>query len=300
MQREEDMSEKKLVIKGVEWRYATGGRGEQTLLLFHGAVGGAETMRALASALADEYRTITPTIADVRTLDEVCDALSAVLDREHVARAHLFGGSFGGMVAQSFLKRRWRQAGDIVLLGASLPDPAARVRERRTMRSIRLLPFCLTRAMLRLEASRQLSAPIPPDLAARVGEYRRQLADYFDRRLTKETLLARISLGVDFNGGEIYRPDGTDGWRGRVLIIESGDDRATTPDARARLRAAYPNTLVCALAGAGQLTPLLRPEELAELIKAFLKEDYKSPSDLESCPADILRDEPTHADEHRD
>ena len=47
------MTEKSLKIKGVEWRYITGGRGEQTLLLFHGAVGGAETMRWLAAAFED-------------------------------------------------------------------------------------------------------------------------------------------------------------------------------------------------------------------------------------------------------
>src|SRR5205085_11289555 len=79
----ENMTEKKLVINGVEWSYATGGRGRETLLLFHGAVGGAETMRPLAAALEDEYHTVAPTVADVRTLDEVCDAVSAILDREH-------------------------------------------------------------------------------------------------------------------------------------------------------------------------------------------------------------------------
>src|SRR3712207_1100966 len=99
------MLEKKLSVGGVEWEYLTGGRGEQTILMFHGAVGGAETMLRLASAFAGEYRFVAPTVADVRGLDQVCDAASAILDREHVGRAVLFGGSFGGLVAQAFLKR---------------------------------------------------------------------------------------------------------------------------------------------------------------------------------------------------
>jgi pimeloyl-ACP methyl ester carboxylesterase len=118
------MAEKKLVIKGVEWEYETAGRGERTLLMFHGAVGGAETMRMLASAFADEYRTITPTVADVSTLTEVCDAASAILDREHVARAVVFGGSFGGMVAQAFFRRRREQTEDLVLLSTGAPSPS--------------------------------------------------------------------------------------------------------------------------------------------------------------------------------
>jgi pimeloyl-ACP methyl ester carboxylesterase len=293
------MSEKKLVIKGVEWNYATGGRGPETVLLFHGAVGGAETMRSLADALEDDYRTIAPTIADVHTLDEVCDAVSAILDREHVGRAHVFGGSFGGMVAQAFLKRRWRQVENLILLGTALPDPSAGARTERTMRMMRLLPFALTRALLKAEALKQLSAPAPPELAARVSELRERMADYFDRVLTKETLLARVALGVDFNRDEVYNSDGHAGWQGRALIVESDGDPNVTPDERRRLREAYPRAMVCAFKGSGDMIALLRLEELAEVVRASLKEDYKSPADLESCPVDVWHDagEDAHAQE---
>ena len=284
------MTEKKLVIKGVEWSYATGGRGRQAVLLFHGAVGGAETMRPLAAALGDDYRTVAPTIADVRTLDEVCDAVSAILDCEHVARAHVFGGSFGGMLAQAFLKRCWRQVENLILLGAALPDSSAGARTERTMRMMRLLPFPLTRALLKAEMRKQLSAPAPPDVTARVSELRERLADYFDRVLTKETLLARVALGVDFNRNEVYNSDGHAEWTGRALIVESCDDPAVTPDERRRLRAAYTRAMVCTFTGSGDMIPLLRLEELAEVVRAFLKEDYKSPADLESCPVDEWHD----------
>ncbi|PYS98631.1 MAG: hypothetical protein DMF65_10160 [Acidobacteria bacterium] len=284
------MNEKKLLIKGVEWSYATGGRGRQTVLLLHGAVGGAETCALLAAALGDDYRTVAPTIADVQTLDEVCDAVSAILDREHVGRAHVFGGSFGGMVAQAFLKRRWRQVENLILLGAALPDPLAGARTERTMRMMRLLPFRLTRALLKAEIRKQLSAPAPPELAVRVPELRERLAEYFDRALTKETLLARVALGVDFNRNEVYNSDGHAEWAGRALIVESCDDPAVTSDERRRLREAYPRAMVCTFAGSGDMIPLLRLEELAEVVKAFLKEDYKSPADLENCPVDQWHD----------
>src|SRR5689334_7348952 len=133
------MTEKSLKIRGVEWRYVTGGRGEQTLLLFHGAVGGAETMRWLAAGFEDEYRTITPTIADVSTLAEVCDAASAILDREHVGRAVVLGGSFGGMVAQAFFHRRRAQVQDLVLLSTAAPSPAVGTRTARSSAFMRLL-----------------------------------------------------------------------------------------------------------------------------------------------------------------
>lgn len=274
------MTEKSLKIRGVEWHYVTGGRGEQTMLLFHGAVGGAETMRSLASAFEDEYRTIAPTVADVSSLEEVCDAVSAILDREHVGRAVVFGGSFGGLVAQAFFHRRRAQVQDLVLLSTGAPSPAVGARTAWTTRLMRLLPFPLMRGMMRLEISRNLDAPVPAEQAARIAEFRQRLEHYFDHTLTKRTLLSRVALSVDFNRGESYAPNDAADWPGSVLIIESDDDLSLPPEERRRLRDTYPHALVCTFPGAGHMIPLLRLEELVGVVKAFLKDDYSTPAEI--------------------
>src|SRR5215210_1869821 len=256
------MTQKKLVAGGVEWEYETAGEGSKALLMFHGAVGGAETMRQLAAAFADEYRTITPTVADVPTLTEVCDAASAILDREHVGRAVVFGGSFGGLVAQAFFKRRRAQVQDLVLLSTGAPSPAVGARTARMTRVMRLLPFPLMRGMMRLEIKRHLDAPVPEEHAARIAEFRQRLAHYFDHTLTKQTLLSRVALSVDFNRHERYAPADSADWPGRVLIVESDDDPMISPPERRRLRETYPRAFVCTFPGAGHLIPLLRLEEL--------------------------------------
>lgn len=276
------MPEKKLVIKGVEWEYATEGRGAQALLMFHGAVGGSETMQWLAAAFADEYRTITPTVADVATLAEVCDAVSAILDREHVGRAIVFGGSFGGLVAQAFFKRRRAQVEDLVLLSTGVPNQKIGARTEWMTKVLRLLPFSLTRGLLKLEISKHLNTPVPEEHAARINEFRQRLDEYFNHKLTKRTLLSRIALSVDFNRNESYAPADHADWPGRVLIIESNDDPMIPAEERRRLREAYPRALVCTFAGAGHMIPLLRLDELVTVVKAFLKEDYSSPSDIVS------------------
>jgi pimeloyl-ACP methyl ester carboxylesterase len=289
------MTEKSLNINGVEWEYETAGRGRETLLLFHGAVGGAETMRALAGAFADEFRTIAPTVADVNTLDEVCDAASAILDREHVARAHVFGGSFGGLVAQAFLKRRPAQVATLTLLGTGAPDRKTAARNARMTKVVRFLPFPLTRALLKLEMSRNLSTPAPPEAAERIAESRRRLEEYFDRKLTKRALLSRVALSLDFNLKETYAPEDHAAWPGRVLIVESDDDPLIPAAERLRLRETYPRAFVCAFPGAGQMITLLQPEALTEVVKAFIKEDYSSPSDItDYCPTDEPHEHHAH------
>ena len=289
------MDEKSLNVKGVEWEYETAGRGREAMLLFHGAVGGADTMRALAEGFADEFRTIAPTVADVTTLDEVCDAASAILDREHVARAHVFGGSFGGLVAQAFLKRRPEQVETLTLLSTGAPDRKTGTRTSRMTKVVRFLPFPLTRALLKMEMSRHLSTPAPPETAERVAESRRRLEDYFDRRLTKHTLISRLALGLDFNLRESYAPTDRDAWPGRVLIVESDNDPMIPAAERQRLRDTYPRAMVCTFPGAGHMITLLQPEALTGLVKAFIKEDYSSPSDItDYCPTDEPHEHHAH------
>jgi len=276
---------KKLTVRGVEWEYATGGRGEQAILLFHGAVGGAETMQWLAERFADEYRTVAPTVADVSRLGEVCDAASAILDREHIGRAVVFGGSFGGLVAQSFLKRRPRQAEHLVLLSTGAPNRRLGARTRKLLTALRWLPFPLLRALMKAELAKHLRTPVPPEHAERFADFRRRLDNYFDHKLTKATLVSRVALAADFNLREEFAARDFDDWPGRVLIIDSDDDPMVGPDDRRRLHETFPRALTCTFEGAGHMIPLLRTEELVGLVKAFLKEDYKPPSVVEHCPA---------------
>jgi len=275
---------KKLTVGGVEWEYAAGGRGEQTILMFHGAVGGAETMQWLAERFADEYRTIAPTVADVRRLDEVCDAASAILDREHVGRAVVFGGSFGGLVAQAFVRRRPRQVEHLVLLSTGAPNRKLGSRSEKLLRALRWLPFPVLRALMKAELSKHLDAPVPPEHAARVADFRRRLDEYFDRRLTKQTLLSRVALAADFNLRETYDAADYEDWPGRALIIDADDDPMVSAEDRRRLHELFPRALLCTFEGAGHMIAVLRTEELVGLVKAFLKEDYRPPPAVERCP----------------
>ncbi len=276
------MPEKSLTIRGVEWRYETGGRGEQAVLMFHGAVGGAETMRPLAEAFQDEYRTVVPTVSDVRTLAEVCDAASAILDREHVGRAVVFGGSFGGLVAQAFLRRRPRQVEHLVLLSTGAPNRAVGRRTERLLKVLRPFPFALLRWLMKAELQKHLGAGgLPPEQAARVESFRQRLSEYMDTKLTKETLLSRVALAADFNLREPEGAQALEDFAGRVLIVDADDDRMVTAEDRRRLRETFPRALSCTFHGAGHLIPLLMAEELVEVVKAFLKEQYSTPDEIE-------------------
>src|SRR4029079_14003383 len=103
-----------------EWRYRVAGAATQGLLLLPGAVGDGEAYFSLAPLLSDTHRLIAVAYPRVDSLTRLVDGLRDVLDREGVGSTDIVGGSFGGLVAQAFL-RRFPQRTRRVVLSASGP-----------------------------------------------------------------------------------------------------------------------------------------------------------------------------------
>ena len=267
-------TEKKLKIGDVEWEYVTDGRGARTVLTFHGAAGGAESLSWLSDALAGEFRTVAVTVADVPSLGRVCDAASAILDREHVARASVYGGSFGGMIAQSFAARYPRQVESLVLLSTGAPDRLVGARDEKLSKLLFRLPFPLVRALLKTWAKARLKLDAPPEATERVRLFRERLEDYFDRRLTKQTAISRAALSVEFNLHGPCDPGDFADFPGGVLIVESADDPLFASDARRRLRELFPRAMVCTFNETGHAISLLHRDELIEVLRFFLRGDH--------------------------
>ena len=51
------------------------------------------------------FRVIAPTYAPVSTMAELVDRIAGILDCEGIRTAAVSGGSYGGMVAQAFVRR---------------------------------------------------------------------------------------------------------------------------------------------------------------------------------------------------
>jgi pimeloyl-ACP methyl ester carboxylesterase len=82
-----------------------------------------------------------------------------------------------------------------------------------------------------------------------------------------------MNLFVEFAKNEAYRPEDSTVWRGKILIIESTDDPMINEKERRRLKATYPEADVYTSEGAGHLIPLLKLDEMLDVIRGFLRED---------------------------
>lgn len=227
----------------------------------------------LSDAFKDQYRIIAPTLANTHSLDTLCSAVNTILDKENVGKAIVFGGSFGGAMAQAFFSRYKNRVTDLILLSTGAPDRKRGVINEKITKLFTHLPISLMRKLLKMELSKRLITSAAPEIAERVHIFRARLIDYLDHQLTKEIFLSRMGLFVEFAKNEAYRPEDRAGWRGKILIIESTDDPMINEKERRRLKAMYPEADVYTFEGTGHLIPLLKLDEMLDVIRAFLRED---------------------------
>jgi lipase len=244
-------------LGGLEWTYYAGGRGDETILRLTGALGLAEFAFQQTRLLEPRFRLLAPDYPPVGSLAEMVDGLLAILDAERVERAHVSGGSFGGLLAQALARRAPGRVASLILSHTGAPDGR---RRRAGVTLVSALPIGILRRLLKLRLGRTLDAADP--------FWRR----YFDRaigEMTKADIVSRMRLQAEF-GQARWSPDDLARWPGRVLLIEGDDDPLFPAAARERLRALYPTAQVHRFSGTGHAAAVLKPEEYCEVVARFV------------------------------
>ena len=109
-------------IVGRTWTYIASGSGAETVLILPGVHGLAEAAFHYITALERHYRVITPNYpAEILTLADLADGLAALLDLESIEQAHVYGGSFGALVAQAFVRRHGERVLSVILEHSLFP-----------------------------------------------------------------------------------------------------------------------------------------------------------------------------------
>jgi pimeloyl-ACP methyl ester carboxylesterase len=243
---------------GLEWTYYAGGTGDQTILRLTGALGLAEFAFQQARLLEPQFRVLAPDYPAVGSLAEMIDGLVAILDAEGVERAHVSGGSFGGLLAQVLVRKAPERVASLILSHTGAPDGR---RRRAAVAMASAVPIGIVRRLLRARLGRTLDAADP--------FWRR----YFDRaigEMTKADIVSRMRLQAEF-GEARWSPDDLARWPGRVLLIEGDDDPLFPAAARERVRALYPTAQVHRFRGTGHAAAVLKPEEYCEVVTRFIK-----------------------------
>jgi pimeloyl-ACP methyl ester carboxylesterase len=255
---------KHATIDGVAWEYIAAGQVNEPLLLLPGALGVPDMSWQHITYFAGRYRVIAPAYSPVKKMDTLVDGIAGILRRETGGRAHVVGGSYGGFVAQVFVRRHPDMTASLVLSHTLPPDPASGEQIRRALRWLSLMPGGLLRWMV----GKRLRTLLPektPDTAL-LHAFFNEMACY---RITKEELINSYWRVVDFNLSDFTPQDLTD-WPGRVLLIMADDDPGTPEPVRAAMLAFYPEAEVHMFHDTGHAAALLKQDEYLAVVEQFI------------------------------
>lgn len=95
-----------LEVRGVEWEYLVLGDRYETILFLHGMTGAYDIWWQQMESLQDKYRVISVTYPAVGSLEEMEQAVMAILEAENVEHFYVVGSSLGGYFAQYLVSRQ--------------------------------------------------------------------------------------------------------------------------------------------------------------------------------------------------
>ena len=255
---------KAMTHDSVEWPYLTGGQGDVPLLLLSGALAIPDISWTTIVNLAARRRVIVPAYPPVATMRALVDGIAAVLRHEGVEQAHVMGGSYGGFVAQVFVRHYPQLTHSLVLSHTLPPYPETAVRMRRSSRLLRWMPTWVIRRMMR-RAFQSMMPEWSEETACLLAIFD-ELIGY---ALDKKDVIGILERTADY-AVQSFAPQDLAEWPGEVLLVFGSDDPATPPDVRRRLASLYPECRVHVFEGAGHTTSVTHQDAYMAVIDGFL------------------------------
>ena len=248
---------------GYLWPYLEAGSGHEVLLLLPGAMGAADTSFQYILAFQEHYRVISLDYPGaIVAIPPLVEGLDAALDALGVARAHVVGGSYSGLVAQFLAAAHPERVASLLLSNTGAPDPAYGPRWHLAANLSAPLPEPLVRAAMRAT----IRFFLPGDSAAQ-RFWRVYFAEAIPH-LRKQAMVARLRLTAEMNaaGRQLCRSP----YRGPVLIVDAGEDALVPARQRMALRTLYPHACCAALESSGHVASLDEGDAYVNIYRDFL------------------------------
>lgn len=255
--------QKSLNVNGTKWTYYTAGTGTETILWLVGGLKKADAAYTSIPLLADAYKIIAPDYPALSTMTELADGLSAIIEAENVATVYVLAGSFGGMLAQVFMRRYPDKASKVILSTTTPPDISHRERYQQLMGMAELAPDDL----LQQTAQTQMLGTIAP--ADSDSEfYKAYLKELYEQRLDKADIVSIYSAIIDYMS-QTFTAQDLATWSGNLLIINSDNDATFGDRVQDNLVNLYPMAQVHTFEGAGHSPSSTKRSEFFALVEQF-------------------------------
>ena len=248
-----------LDVRGIEWEYLSLGNGPETILFLHGMTGAYDIWWQQMEALQGEYRVISVTYPAVNSLDEMEQAVMAILEAEGVDQFHVVGSSLGGYFAQYLVAHHPDKILSAVFANTFPPNDIISENNKAIGALLPYLPEWLV--MNVLSGSIRESVYPASDYSELVLAY--GLEQTYGR-MSKAQVVGRFHCVVDPFDAPDMAALGIP-----MMIIEADNDPLVEEALREQLKETYPTAEVVTLSN-GHFPYLSMPDEYTALLRAFL------------------------------
>lgn len=261
---------KRLTINDTEWEYISCGKGEETLLLLPGALSVGESTFPLITAFENEYRIVAPSYALSCTMTGLCKGIAHILKTEGADQAHVAGGSYGGLVAQYFVRQYTSLARSLILSHTFVLNRKYAKPLWIIGKLVPALPQSLFVPILKLKLDKMLLSTLRSANHSETEFWRAYLNEAVASDLLKDVFIHQNKCLLELANQPKFTPEDLQEWHGKILIIESDDDPAIPSKDRALLKSTYPQAQVHTFRDAGHASSILKREEVFSIIRNFL------------------------------
>ncbi|HYW03622.1 MAG TPA: alpha/beta hydrolase [Gammaproteobacteria bacterium] len=260
-------------IDRVRTCFAITGQGTPVVLL-HGLQGDLSNFAGLVPGLAERHRVLafdqrgsgwTDKPAQRYSTARYADDTARLMDALEIDRAHVFGVSMGGMVAQEFALRHPQRLRRLVLGCTTAGGPRAVTVESESRESAYEASELTAEERARRFAEAGFSpgfVPAHPEVLQRLIAARRE-------RPLDVRALARRRRALEAHDTSRRLAD----IAASTLVITGLQDRVVSPENSRQLARALPSARLETLDPAGHLFWIERPQETLALLLSFLAED---------------------------
>ena len=217
-----------------------------------------------ALAISEGRRVIYSAYPRVSSIEELADGLAVILDVESIRQVDVLGASFGGAVAQIFVRRHPGRTRRLILSNTGVPMPSLALPVSITYRIASVLPWRLTTKLLHKSLLKTLACS-----DADRQFWNSYLEELFSARLPRADLLSNMLNQRDYHRRFHFTPEDLEDWHGRVLVAESDTD-VIGPRRRQALRETYPSAKVHTFHNAGHAPMFTRFEEYLSMVGDFV------------------------------
>jgi len=257
---------------GHTWSYYRAGyEHAETVLLLPSLGGMAEAQFRYIDGLASAFQVVAPNLpTTLQTAEEAILGIRTLLANEGIERVNVVGLSFGGLLAQIFMRRFSHMIDDLILGFATVPNENDALRIGMQRNFMRYYPSPLLMAVNKRGLVRGIaeSTPTAPDEVR--DFWKGYFNSHYGNAYKRADMLTRARLSIDIHSHHQYGQRETFHIKGEMLIIEATHDEVVGEGERGALTMMFPNAYLQTLEGHSHLSLLLHGDDLVQSITRFL------------------------------